>query len=116
MPTPMQEIIAAAIRARREALGLSQQDLAEAVGFGSHQIVSDLERGRRDVKAWELAKIADVLHTRLPALMGLELGGPAASRVFWRVGAPTADRPKHEARLLERLARGPLRYRAGALV
>ena len=103
MATQIQENIATSVRARREALGLSQQDLAEAVGFGSHQIVSDLERGLRDVKAWELAKIADVLHTRLPTLMGLDHGVAAEGRVFWRMGASTADRPKHEARLLERL-------------
>lgn len=105
MSPTMQEIIAAAVRRRREALGMSQQELAAAVGFGSHQIVSDLERGRRDVKAWELAKIAEVLHVRLPELMGLEAGGGTQPRVFWRRGAPTADRPKHEARLLERLDR-----------
>jgi Zn-dependent peptidase ImmA (M78 family)/DNA-binding XRE family transcriptional regulator len=105
MPGTIQEIIAAAVRTRREALGLSQQDLAEAVGFGSHQIVSDLERGRRDVKAWELARIAEVLHARLPELMGLDAGGQARTPVFWRMGTPTVGRPRHEARLLERLDR-----------
>lgn len=105
MPATTQEIIAAAVRARREALGMSQQELAAAVGFGSHQIVSDLERGRRDVKAWELAKIAEVLYVRLPELMGIEAGGDIRAPVFWRMGAPTPDRPRHEARLLERLDR-----------
>jgi Zn-dependent peptidase ImmA (M78 family) len=84
---------------------MSQQNLAEAVGFGSHQIVSDLERGRRDVKAWELARIAEALHTPLPRLMGLESELTPQPRVFWRLGAPTTDRQKHEARLLERLER-----------
>ena len=61
MATNMQEIIAYSVRDRRKALGMSQRELAEAVGFGSHQIVSELERGQRDVKAWELARIADAL-------------------------------------------------------
>ena len=83
---------------------MSQLDLADAVGFRSHQIVSGLELGRRDVKAWELARIARALHTTLPALMGLE-SPRIEGRVFWRLTAPTAEQPKYEARLLERLGR-----------
>lgn len=105
MVNPIQEKIATAVRSRREALGLSQQGLADLVGFGSHQIVSEIERGQRDVKAWELAKIAEALHLTLPSLMGL--GGATAPepRVFWRLDAATTDRPRREARLLERLDR-----------
>ena len=86
---------------------MSQRELAEAVGFGSHQIVSELERGQRDVKAWELARIADALHTSLPKLLKLEDASQAEARVFWRSHGPDADRCQHEARLLER----PERYR-----
>lgn len=105
MKTSMQEIIADSVRTRRKALGMRQRDLAHAVGFGSHQIISDLERGLRDVKAWELARIAQALHTPLPELMGLPSSSPTETRVFWRLTAPAADRPKREARLLERLGR-----------
>ena len=101
----MQEIIARSVRDRRKALGMSQRELAEAVGFGSHQIVSELERGQRDVKAWELARIADVLHTSLPALVKRERAGETEKRIFWRTDAPEADRSRHEARLLERFER-----------
>ena len=72
MTSNIQENIAHSVRARRKALGMSQRELAEAVGFGSHQIVSELERGQRDVKAWELARIANALHTSLPKLLELE--------------------------------------------
>lgn len=105
LTSSVQENVALAVRARREALGLSQKELADLVGFGSHQIVSELERGRRDVKAWELAKIAEVLHLTLASLMGLEDADRPEPRVFWRLGAETADRPRREARLLERLDR-----------
>ena len=105
MANAIQENIAFAIRTRRESLGLSQKELADLLGFASHQIVSDLERGRRDVKAWELAKIAEVLHLTLPSLMGLQGAERPEPRVFWRLGAETPDRPRREARLLERLDR-----------
>ena len=105
MTSNMQEIIAYSVRDRRKALGMSQRALAEAVGFGSHQIVSELERGQRDVKAWELARIAEALHTSLPTLLKLAGANQAERHVFWRSDAPEADRCKHEARLLERLDR-----------
>ena len=105
MTSNMQEFIAASVRARRKALGMSQRELAEAVGFGSHQIVSELERGQRDVKAWELARIADALNTSLPKLLKLEDTSQAETRVFWRSHGPDADRCQHEARLLERYER-----------
>ena len=105
MSEDMQEIIAQSVRDRRRALGMSQRELAEAVGFGSHQIVSELERGQRDVKAWELARIADVLHTSLVALVKREQAGQRETHIFWRTESPEADRCRHEARLLERFER-----------
>ena len=105
MKTDMQETIANSVRARREAFGMSQRDLAKAVGFGSHQIVSDLERGQRAVKAWELDRIARALHTPLAALMGLGSSSRTEPRVFWRLTAPSDECCKREAHLLERLER-----------
>ena len=105
MAADLQENIAQAVRDRRRALGMSQRELAEAVGFGSHQIVSELERGQRDVKAWELARIADVLHTSVPALLKRERAGQTKTRVFWRTDAPEADRCRNETKLLERFER-----------
>ena len=105
MATNMQEIIAYSVRDRRKALGMSQRQLAEAVGFGSHQIVSELERGQRDVKAWELARIADALHTSLPALLNRDAAKQTEGHVFWRTDAPEADRCRLEARLLKRIER-----------
>ena len=105
MADNMQEIIATSVRDRRRTLGMSQRELAEAVGFGSHQIVSELERGQRDVKAWELARIADVLHTSLPAFLQRERPGQREPQISWRTDAPEADRSRHEARLLKRFER-----------
>ena len=45
------------------AIALGMSSAGRSRGLRSHQIVSELERGQRDVKAWELARIADVLHT-----------------------------------------------------
>ncbi len=87
--------LAREIQARRKAMGLTQTELAAAVGFSAAQIVSDIERGQRDVKAWELVKIADALHTTVDRLLGLsERETPV--RVLWRRGSAAASRAVEE--------------------
>ena len=73
--------IGARIRAAREAAGMKQEELARAVGFASRQILSDLERGVRDVKASEAARIARLLHLDLSSLLSEPQVKP---RVLWR--------------------------------
>lgn len=78
----LQKILGGRIRSLRKKLGITQQALADQVGFSAYQIVSEIERGGRDVKAWELGRIADALHTEARYLIvGDE---PASARVLWR--------------------------------
>jgi len=66
----------------RDKLGYSQDELAGMVGFASRQILSDLERGKRDVKASELVKLARALRVDVTALLALsEADQPL---VMWR--------------------------------
>lgn len=53
------------IRTFRQSLGLTQEDLAQKAGFGSAQVISQIEKGERDIKAYELVKLSKVLHTDL---------------------------------------------------
>lgn len=95
--------LAREIRKRRKALRLTQGELAAAVGFSAAQIVSDIERSQRDVKAWELVKIANALHTTVDGLLGIrEAVTPV--RVLWRRGSATASRDLEE-KFLERARR-----------
>jgi transcriptional regulator with XRE-family HTH domain len=94
--------IARAVRAAREAVGLTQAALAAAAGFASLQIVSAIETGQRDVKAWELSKLARALHTSVDVLLGLD--EPEPVRVFWRRGS-TGISGIREAQLRERAER-----------
>lgn len=91
----LQKIIGARIRSLRKKLGITQRAFAEQVGFSAHQIVSEIERGGRDVKAWELVKIADVLHTEVRYLIAGD--EPAPAHVLWRdypeEGAPAIEAP-----------------------
>ena len=94
--------LASAVRSAREAIGMTQQALASAAGFGSLQIVSAIETGQREVKAWELVRIARALHTSVEVLLGLDQ--PREMRVFWRRGSSGISHER-EARLCERAER-----------
>ncbi len=73
--------LARRIRSRREHLGLTQEMLAKASGLGSPQILSQIERGERDVKAFELYAFAQALYCSVLDL----IGDPALSLpVAWR--------------------------------
>jgi Zn-dependent peptidase ImmA (M78 family)/DNA-binding XRE family transcriptional regulator len=96
------ERLGAAVRTAREALGITQAALAAAAGFASLQIVSAIETGQREVKAWELVKLARALHTSIDVLLGLD--EPAEARVFWRRGSVGISAVR-EAQLRERAER-----------
>lgn len=91
------------IRQAREALQWTQQQLADALGFSASQIISNIESGQREVKAWELFKIAGALHTSADWLLGIsELERPA---VKWRAKPEGNHVPEIEARFLQRCER-----------
>jgi Zn-dependent peptidase ImmA (M78 family)/transcriptional regulator with XRE-family HTH domain len=57
------------IRSARERLGISQQVLAEKIGISAHQIISQIEKGEREVKAWELAEFSKILRVDISRLL-----------------------------------------------
>lgn len=62
-------VLGARIREARARVGISQTELALATGFQHAQIVSQIENGERDVKAFELVEIASALHTQMSDLL-----------------------------------------------
>lgn len=57
----VREVIGVRLRDARRKLGLKQKEVAAKAGFSAHQIISQIEAGNRDVKAWELATLAKIL-------------------------------------------------------
>ena len=77
------------------SLSLTQQRLADEAGLPAPQVVSQIEKGEREVKAWELVNIARVLRMDIGELVREE--EPAArAPVLWREG-PVQDRKVREA-------------------
>lgn len=58
------------IKERREALGLSQDELAERMGYKSRSTIAKIEKGVNDVTQTNIVKFAEVLHTTPAYLMG----------------------------------------------
>ncbi len=98
VPNPEQDL-GERIREARKRLGLTQRELAQRAGLSAHQIVSQIEKGEREVKAWELARIAQVLCQSVNELLAPR--SPLAPGVLWRDRA-SADAGTVEARFLQR--------------
>lgn len=95
------ETIGKHIRAEREKRGISQQKLADAVGWNTHQIVLNVESGQREVKAWELAKIAKFLGLDMVDLLEASSNSKSMPFVLWRE-EPGEKKPEARAMFLKR--------------
>ena len=49
------------VKHAREACGLNQEELKEQLGFNDRQTISDIETGKRSLKAEELLRVSEVL-------------------------------------------------------
>ena len=99
----MSEKIGAVVQALRKQRSWTQKRLAEAIGVQHAQVVSEMEAGRRAVKAGELARLAEVFGVTPWAIMGGE-AGKAGPRVLWRrtQEAPEEARAQEQALFLKR--------------
>lgn len=79
----LQKVLGQRIQVLRKRLGFTQQAFAEQVGFAAHQIVSQIEQGTREIKAWELIEISKALRTDIQKLLApAETEDPVA--LVWR--------------------------------
>lgn len=60
------------IRDRRIELGMSQDELAEKMGYKSRSTIAKIEKGVNDVVQANIVKFAEVLNTSVAHLMGWE--------------------------------------------
>lgn len=60
------------IRARREELGISQEELARRMGYKSRSSINKIEKGENDIPQSKIVAFAKALRTTPEALMGWE--------------------------------------------
>ena len=87
------------LRKERESLGYKKKDVARKMGFPSYQTLSDIEDGKREIKAWELFKLAELYGRKTEYFMprGEKLSEP---RVLWRNPSSTSERLRGEKKFL----------------
>lgn len=96
--------IGARIREARDRAGLSQQELAESVGFESGTAISLIEKGLRKVSIPHLDKIAAALHLTTIQLLGEDTAVPSTDPISSLRYALRADKEidaEDEARVLD---------------
>jgi len=67
------------IRARREELGTSQEELAKRMGYRSRSSINKIEKGENDIPQSKIVAFAKALRTTPEALMGWEQSPAPAS-------------------------------------
>lgn len=72
------------LRRVREELGLTLEEVAEKLGFRSYQILSNIEDGSREVKAYELAALAKIYLKDINYFLNENQQINEKSLVFWR--------------------------------
>lgn len=92
------------VAALRRARGLSQADLAAALGLEHKQVVSSLERGQRALKAAEVARIAELFGVSPLVLFGVKRSD-SSPFVLWRQLSDSRARRADEATFLDRCRR-----------
>lgn len=60
------------VKHQRESIGMSQQELAQLVGYKSRSSINKIELGKNDVVQSTIQKLADALQTTPAYLMGWE--------------------------------------------
>jgi Zn-dependent peptidase ImmA (M78 family)/transcriptional regulator with XRE-family HTH domain len=94
-------ILAARIKEERERCNLTQDTLAHAMGWKSHTTIVSIENAEREIKAWELLKIASILNLSPDELLE---HSPASKQpcVLWRkLPAETPDIIRKEKRIIQ---------------
>jgi len=76
--TDLRKVLGKRIRNARIQLSLSQRQLAEAMGFSAPQIISQIEKGERQIKAGELVNLAKTLHLDISQLLSADEAKPPA--------------------------------------
>ncbi len=88
-PDPIDVAVGARVRIRRRWLGLSQTQLANALGI-TFQQVQKYERGANRVSASMLVKIAAKLETTVAALVGEDGSAPVEAIIYAQLATPGA--------------------------
>ena len=79
----IQKKLANRLKNERESLDFTLKEVSEKLGFNNYQTLSSIEAGEREVKAWELSKLASIYGRDMDFFLNLELPQKEV-RILWR--------------------------------
>jgi Zn-dependent peptidase ImmA (M78 family)/transcriptional regulator with XRE-family HTH domain len=88
------------LKKERETLGYRKGEVARKMGFPNYQTLSSIESGEREIKAWELFKLAEIYGRKVDYFIpGTEK--PLEPRILWRNPARISATLKAERKFVE---------------
>lgn len=69
------------IRELRIKAGMSQDELAHAMGYKDRSMITKIESGKVDISQKKIVAFANILHTTTGYLMGIEESQPSERRI-----------------------------------
>ena len=79
----IQKELANRLKKERESLNFTLKEVSEKLEFNNYQTLSSIEAGEREIKAWELAKLAEIYGRDIDFFLNLESIQKEA-RILWR--------------------------------
>ncbi|MFC2141343.1 helix-turn-helix domain-containing protein [Acidobacteriota bacterium] len=71
------------LKKEREELGFTLKSVSKKMGFNNYQTLSSIEAGERDVKAWELSKLAKIYGRDIEYFLSFE-SPQSEPEILWR--------------------------------
>lgn len=87
------------LKQEREALSYTLKEVSQKMGFQNYQILSNIESGQRDIKVWELSKLAEIYGRDINFFMSGKTE-PSHTKILWRDPKQTEDKTKVERQFI----------------
>lgn len=71
------------LKKERKLLGLTLKEVSEKMGFKHYQTLSNIESGKREIKAWELSKLANIYNRNIDFFLKSEEEKKEV-KILWR--------------------------------
>jgi len=91
MPHDSANSIGQRLKKARESLGLTLKEVAKKMGFSNYQTVSSIETSKRETKAWELAKLAQIYYRDIDYFLSEREDAGREPIVLWRKAKNVED-------------------------
>jgi Zn-dependent peptidase ImmA (M78 family)/transcriptional regulator with XRE-family HTH domain len=92
------KIIAERLKKERESLSYKLKDVAQKMGFENHQVLGNIESGKRPLKASELVQLSGLYGRNIDFFLREQSQAP---RVLWRDPAKTEETIMAERKFIE---------------